>query len=188
MKFIDINRKFTAAASNYMAQGYYINTGTMRGSQGEVAHLDLTNGTEIIRVLLTSFSNYHGTEGVELIVGRVKEDIKPNKEDRWDIVWNERLEVISSEKFYRLNRHRVQDEFYGTEEEANAAEEKRFDRYKNRRCNDSTVDVTEKAAPVVKKYIHEKFGVRRVKMDDIKVIKYRDHYTVTYHKHVAQLH
>ena len=57
-----------------------------------------------------------------------------------------------------------------------------------RRCNDSTVDVTEKAVPVGKKYIHEKFCVRRVKMDDIKVIKYRDHYTVTYHKHVAQLH
>ena len=34
MKFIDINREFTAAASSYMAQGYYINAGTMGGSQG----------------------------------------------------------------------------------------------------------------------------------------------------------
>lgn len=50
MKFIDINREFTAAANSYMAQGYYINAGTMGGSQGEVAHIDLTNGTEIIRV------------------------------------------------------------------------------------------------------------------------------------------
>ena len=48
MKFIDINREFTAAANSYMAQGYYINAGTMGGSQGEVAHIDLTNGTEII--------------------------------------------------------------------------------------------------------------------------------------------
>ena len=131
MKFIDINREFTAAASSYMAQGYYINAGTMGGSQGEVAHIDLTNGTEIIRVLLTTFNNYLGTEGVELIVGRVKDDIKPNQEDRWSTVWNERLEVISSKKFYRLN-NRAQDGFYGTEEEANAAEEKRFDRYKSR--------------------------------------------------------
>lgn len=38
MKFIDINREFTAAANSYMAQGYYINAGTMGGSQGEVAH------------------------------------------------------------------------------------------------------------------------------------------------------
>ena len=164
MKFIDINREFTAAANSYMAQGYYINAGTMGGSQGEVAHIDLTNGTEIIRVLLTTFNNYLGTEGVELIVGRVKDDIKPNQEDRWNTVWNERLEVISNKKFYRLN-NRAQDGFYGTEEEANAAEEKRFDRYKSRRSNDSALDVTTKAAPMVKKYIHEKFGVRRVKMD-----------------------
>lgn len=163
MKFIDINREFTAAANSYMAQGYYINAGTMGGSQGEVAHIDLTNGTEIIRVLLTTFNNYLGTEGVELIVGRVKDDIKPNQEDRWNTVWNERLEVISNKKFYRLN-NRAQDGFYGTEEEANAAEEKRFDRYKSRRSNDSAVDVTTKAAPMVKKYIHEKFGVRRVKI------------------------
>lgn len=134
MKFIDINREFTAAANSYMAQGYYINAGTMGGSQGEVAHIDLTNGTEIIRVLLTTFNNYLGTEGVELIVGRVKDDIKPNQEDRWSTVWNERLEVISSKKFYRLN-NRAQDGFYGTEEEANAAEEKRFDRYKSRHAN-----------------------------------------------------
>lgn len=164
MKFIDINREFTAAANSYMAQGYYINAGTMGGSQGEVAHIDLTNGTEIIRVLLTTFNNYLGTEGVELIVGRVKDDIKPNQEDRWNTVWNERLEVISNKKFYRLN-NRAQDGFYGTEEEANAAEEKRFDRYKSRRSNDSAVDVTTKAAPMVKKYIHEKFGVRRVKIN-----------------------
>lgn len=155
--------------------------------QGEVAHIDLTNGTEIIRVLLTTFNNYLGTEGVELIVGRVKDDIKPNQEDRWNTVWNERLEVISNKKFYRLN-NRAQDGFYGTEEEANAAEEKRFDRYKSRRSNDSALDVTTKAAPMVKKYIHEKFGVRRVKMDDIKVVKHGGRYTVTYHKHAAQLH
>lgn len=187
MKFIDINREFTAAASSYMAQGYYINAGTMGGSQGEIAAIDLTNGTEIIRVLLNTFNDYHGTEGVELIAGRVKDDVKPNQEDRWSTVWNERLEVISSKKFYRLN-NRAQDGFYGTEEAAIAAEEKRFDRYVIRHFNNSTVDVTKKAAPVVKKYIHEKFGVRRVKMDDIKVVKSSGRYTVTYHKHAAQLH
>lgn len=50
------------------------------------------------------------------------------------------------------------------------------------------MDVTTKAAPMVKKYIHEKFSVRRVKMDDIKVVKHGGRYTVTYHKHAAQLH
>ena len=187
MKFIDINREFTAAASSYMAQGYYINAGTMGGSQGEIAAIDLTNGTEIVRVLLTTFNDYHGTEGVELIVGRVKDDVKPNQEDRWSTVWNERLEAISSKKFYRLN-NRAQDGFYGTEEEAIAAEEKRFDRYVIRHFTNSTVDVTEKAAPLVKEYIREKFGVRRVVMGDIKVTKNCGKYTVKYRQHSAQLH
>lgn len=187
MKFIDINRKFTAAVSSYMAQGYSINAGTMGGSQGEIAHLDLTNGSEIIRVLVQGFNNFRGIEGVELIVGRVTDDIEPNKAERYRTVWNDRLEVISSEKFYKMSG-RSDKTFYGTEEEAAAAEEKRFDRYTNRRSNADAVDVTEKAAPVVKNYIHEKFGVRRVKMADIKVLKRRGRYTVTYHKHTAQLH
>lgn len=191
MKYIDINRKFTAAVSSYMMQGYTLNSSTMGGSQGEVAHIDLTNGTEIIRVLLKGFSDY--TEmvadgGIELIVGRVTDDVHPNKANEYRTVWNDRLEVISSEKFYKLSGHRDDEPFYGTEDEAKAAEEKRFDRYKSRRSNDSAVDVTKKAAPMVKKYIHEKFGVRRVKIDDIKVVKHSGCYTVTYHKHAAQLH
>ena len=47
MKFIDINRKFTAAVSSYMAQGYYINAASMSGSQGEIAHIDLTDGKQM---------------------------------------------------------------------------------------------------------------------------------------------
>jgi len=100
MKYIDINRKFTAAVSSYMMQGYTLNSSTMGGSQGEVAHIDLTNGTEIIRVLLKGFSDY--TEmvadgGIELIVGRVTDDVHPNKANEYRTVWNDRLEVISSE-------------------------------------------------------------------------------------------
>lgn len=187
MKFIDINREFTAAASSYMAQGYYINAGTMAEARARSLTSTSPTAPRSSGCCSPRSTTTSGTEGVELIVGRVKDDIKPNQEDRWSTVWNERLEVISSKKFYRLN-NRAQDGFYGTEEEANAAEEKRFDRYKSRRSNDSAVDVTTKAAPMVKRYVHEKFGVRRVKMDDIKVVKHGGRYTVTYHKHAAQLH
>lgn len=191
MKFIDINREFTAAANSYMAQGYYINAGTMGGSQGEAAHIDLTNGTEIIRVLLKGFSDY--TEmvtdgGIELIVGRATDDVHPNKANEYRTVWNDRLEVISSEKFYKLSGSRDDEPFYGTEDEAKAAMEKRFSRYTSRDTYRTPKDITAKAAPVVKRYIHEKFGVRRVKMEDIKVTKHKGVFTVTYHKHVAQLH
>lgn len=36
MKFIDINREFTAAANSYMAQGYYINAGLSEKTQRKV--------------------------------------------------------------------------------------------------------------------------------------------------------
>ena len=41
---------------------------------------------------------------------------------------------------------------------------------------------------MVKRYVHEKFGVRRVVMGDIKVTKNCGKYTVKYRQHSAQLH
>jgi hypothetical protein len=58
MKYIDINQKFTAKVAEYIAKGYTINTATMSGSQGEVAHVDLTDGKQVVRVLLDSFTEY----------------------------------------------------------------------------------------------------------------------------------
>lgn len=86
MKFIDINRKFTAAVSSYMAQGYYINAASMSGSQGEIAHIDLTDGKQIVRVLLDSFTeweDYNQLEGLKLVVGIAADNVKPNDNQRY---------------------------------------------------------------------------------------------------------
>ena len=48
----DLDRIYTAKVTELLAQGYQIHTGTMRGSQGELAHIDLSKGSEIIRVLM----------------------------------------------------------------------------------------------------------------------------------------
>ena len=48
----DVNRIFTERVTELIAQGYHINTGSMPGSQGEIAKVDLRKGSEIIRVLL----------------------------------------------------------------------------------------------------------------------------------------
>lgn len=55
MKYIDINQRFTAKVAEYIAKGYTINTATMSGSQGEVAHVDLTDGKQVVRVLLAVY-------------------------------------------------------------------------------------------------------------------------------------
>lgn len=89
MKFIDINREFTAAASSYIAQGYIINTASMSGSQGEIAHIDLTDGKQIVRVLLDRFSeweDYNQLGGLKLVVGIATDNVKPNDNQRRDVI------------------------------------------------------------------------------------------------------
>ena len=80
MKYSDINKMFTTEVNKYLAQGYRFNTASMNGSQGELAKVDLTNGTEIIRIVARTFSKEWDKQGVELFVGRVaeKEGIRPD--------------------------------------------------------------------------------------------------------------
>ena len=43
MKYADINKKYTAIIAEHLAKGYTINTRSMCGSQGDYAHIDLTD-------------------------------------------------------------------------------------------------------------------------------------------------
>ena len=74
MKYADINRRFTEIVAEWLAKGYSINTASMSGSQGETAKIDLTDGKEIVRILVDRFSDYAANvEGVEIIVGKALE-------------------------------------------------------------------------------------------------------------------
>ena len=178
MKYIDINRKFTETVSNYIAQGYIINTASMSGSQGEIAHIDLTDGKQIVRVQL---------EGLKLVVGIAADNVKSNDNQRGDVIWNNRLDVISCEKFYKLSSNRDDSVFYGTREEATVADEKRFERYCCRDCRIKK-HLPEKASPLVKEFVRRKFGLKRVVVSNIQITKQNSVYTVTYNQHSAQLH
>ena len=54
----DIRSIYTQKVTELLAQGYQIHPETMSGSQGEIAHIDLTNGSEILRVLVESRCSY----------------------------------------------------------------------------------------------------------------------------------
>lgn len=190
MKYIDINRKFTETVSNYIAQGYIINTASMSGSQGEIAHIDLTDGKQIVRILLDSFTeweDYNQLEGLKLVVGIAADNVKPNDNQRRDVIWNNRLGVISCEKFYEVSSNCDDSVFYGTREEAAAANKKRFERYCCRDCRIKK-HLPEKASPLVKEYVRRKFGLKRVVVSNIQITKQNSVYTVTYNQHSAQLH
>ena len=123
MTYADINKMFTAEVSKYLARGYHFNTASMSGSQGETAKVDLTNGTEIIRVLLRTFSDGWDKQGTELFVGRVaeKENVRRDVAYCVNTIWNNRLEPVSSQRFYEVNGYGDSNKFYGTEADAEAA-------------------------------------------------------------------
>lgn len=135
MKYEMINKRYTEAVTEWMAKGYHINTASMGGSQGEVAHLDLTDGKEIIRIVLDTLHEWgdRGSyDGLELIVGRVTDRVIPDGSNNWgDTVWNNHLEVLTSERFYQIGREKRNGEkWYGTQEDADAWSRLHFQRYK----------------------------------------------------------
>ena len=135
MNYADINKRYTATVAEYMAKGYTINTRTMTGSQGDYAHIDLTDGTEVIRILVDTFHEWTDVslDGLEIIVGRADGEVKPNSENDYHTLWNNKLDIISQERFYEIGADRHHRKFYGTLEEAAAAQQLKFKRYAAKR-------------------------------------------------------
>ena len=140
MKYADINKRYTEIISEYMDAGYTLNTATMSGSQGEIASVDLTNGKEILRVLITKFNDWGDKasfEGIDIIVGRAgdRDLIKPNDDNGWHTLWNDHLEVLRQERFYQVGDGRRSGKFYGAQDEAEVAFAVRMQRYRDKREN-----------------------------------------------------
>jgi len=66
----DIRTLYTQKVTELLAQGYQINPETMGGSQGEMAHIDLTNGSEVLRVLIETRGSFGEAYG-DLLTIRV---------------------------------------------------------------------------------------------------------------------
>jgi hypothetical protein len=190
MRYADINKRYTEIVAEYIGNGYTINTATMSGSQGETAKIDLTNGTEIIRIMIDTFSDWMNfLEGAEIIVGKVvDEDVTPHSDSGWDTIWNNRLEVLRTERFYKLGEDRRHGTFYGSEAEAKTVADLRRSRYSLRESTRKTENITDKAMGIAKRIIRREFGVKRISEADITVSKYNGAYTIGYKGKAYRLH
>ncbi len=99
MKKQDIRNIYTQKVTELLAKGYTVFPDTMNGSQGEIAHIDLTDGSQIVRVLLERGRCWsHIDDGfygdvVTLTIGRAAADTWVG--EHWDgTIWNNRLEKI----------------------------------------------------------------------------------------------
>lgn len=138
MKYIDINKRFTEIVSEYIATGYTLNTASTNGSEGEISKVDLTDGKEILRVLVRRFDDcesLHSLTGVEITVGRVPEEdrVTPHDDSNWFAPWNNHLDQLRQERFFQVGESQRSGKFYGTRQEAEAAWAVRFQRYKAKR-------------------------------------------------------
>jgi len=186
MRFEYINRKFTETVTAWISRGYNINSATMGGHQGEIAKIDLTDGKEIVRILLTEECKNERTEKdgvrriyhydlIALIVGRATDQVTPNGSDTFNsTIWNERLEVLRREEFYCIGeRHGRNEAWYGTKEEATAQQEKRWDRY-SANWKPSGMEVSEKAKAIVLPFVRRQPKCKTAKVSDIESVTKHD--------------
>lgn len=191
MRFKDINKRYTEIVADYITKGYTINTASMGGSQGELANIDLTNGTEILRILVNSFTDWnsaYGLEGIEIVVGCCTDDVTPNDYRYNDTIWNDHLDVLNCERFYKIGEDRKNGILYGTIDDANAAIEKRVARYSARNIHPERFVPTKEMMEIATRIVREKMCFSRIRAIDVKLTKYENRYSVSYHGKTYKLH
>lgn len=182
MKFTELNAAFTAKVQEYLNNGYTFNLNTMAGHQGEIAKVDLTNGTEIIRIVMDKEPTERiGCNKIVLLVGRNTDRLFSTGCDN-QTVWTAHLDVIERKEWYRV----AEDWFIDYDEEA----VKKLDniRYQRWTAADKrrTGDITnEGAKKIIARYIKRTTGKTRVKLDSISRINKqyydnRTHYLFSY--------
>ena len=159
----DINRAFTEKVTELLSRGYQIYPGTMGGSQGEIAHVDLYRGNEIIRVLL-DHSAGHGEkpDGVRLIVGRNTDRIRMNCFDKLgNTIWNNHLEILSEIEFCQIGEN------YYTDAEAGRAIQKKRDARRRARRDTIRRDLPDAFKCAALKYVQRQPRMKSCKLSDI---------------------
>ena len=168
MKFSEINRAFCDEVAKYLAKGYVINSGTMGGTQGELAKVDLTDGKEIIRVYLESGYD-HRRSGYKLVTGRcANSNVEPNK--IYGTIWNGYLYKVSVRWFYKMS-----DEWFVTPEEYDDIRAKRSERSKaeGNRIEDGNYILdyvkldSDEAKKAVLPFVRRQPRCKTAKLDDI---------------------
>lgn len=189
MKKQDIRRIYTEKVTELLNQGWTIFPDTMNGSQGEIAHIDLTDGNEIRRVLLERDTHWEREEGgywgdvIRLTVGRAGKDTWVGQ--TWDgTVWNNRLEPIFQIEWAWLGSRRCSD-WYVSLEEGRAAHQKQLERYRNREDRTNYTDLPDACKSAALRWVRKQPRMKTCRLEEIeKVRKVRTpdgkaHYEIT---------
>ena len=186
MKYAEINKEFTNKVNEYLDKGYIINSSTMSGSQGEVTKVDLTNGKEIIRILINRcWYNHHEYDGYEIFVGKAnKAEHLINSYGSFNTIWNNELIEISSDKFYHADYYKQKDWFV-TEKDIKEISKIMKERYKNSFIYPKSLP--DRAKDIALKYVRKQPKCSRARKESVQIIKNTDGYFISYRNHYWKL-
>lgn len=168
MKRQEIEILFTEKVASYIAQGYTINTNSMRGHQGEVAKVDLYKGKELIRVWLMDEVLPSPTYGYVLALRVGKWDYEINNNYMDYTVWFQDISVLEETIFYVVDRGKW---YVESLEEYNRIEKLREDRYRGTHRSNNYELVGDKYNQIARRYMINKQGYKRISSDSLSVRK-----------------
>lgn len=171
----EIEKIYSDIIADYFNKGYYINMNTMSGSQlNEIAKIDLTNGKEVLRIMLYGSNTDRDNEYnyylhyISIVIGRNTDKLYNN---HGDIIWNNHLEILSEQRFYEIG-DRNDSKFFGTKEEAIAAKKKHYSRVKGiDYCGGYWVELPNKAKSIVLPFVKRQYKCKSVTLKDIEGVK-----------------
>lgn len=171
MKKQEIERMYTQKVAELLNQGWRVHASTMPGHQGEIAHIDLTDGSEIHRVLLQrelAWSHlddgFHG-DRITITVGRNTEEVWPG----WDsTIWNQRLEVLSQIEMAEIQTpdRRHPDGWYTDFEEAVRISKIRHARREAQRLADAK-ELGDAYKSIALRWLRKQPKMKTCKLEDI---------------------
>lgn len=173
MKKQDIRTEYTKKVTELLNQGYFLFPDTMSGHQGEIAHIDLSNGSEILRVLLEQGHHYERDEfwgdTVRLTVGKPTEEVRMYS--TWEgTIWNNRLEPRFEIEWACVNSLRRQEPWYTTLEEGKRITRLQRERYQAQRTDRrETLGDAFKSAAL--RWLRKQPRMKTCKLEDIEKIE-----------------
>lgn len=177
MRLKDISRITTEIAQEYIGRGYYFSN-TMSGHQGEIYKVDLTNGEEVIRIVVddgtTRFKNKDKEYDFEKadVVYILVECFTNEKLNR--TLWNGKGEEINYFEFYKINRYFCGEDYIVTDcyNEYKEIVKKQNERLKNKpMTNIDMVALDNKKASRLLKIVNSRKGYKSVRKSQIKGMK-----------------
>lgn len=102
----EVYMEYTKKVNEYLQNGYYVYCATMKGTQGDVSKIDLTNGIEIIRIRLnngiTGLYKFNCSGGVFIKVEKYTQDMFNHNMFDIDTLWNDKGTELFYKEYYKL--------------------------------------------------------------------------------------